>query len=174
MKTHFTILLLLACGLVSAQQYRQSVLNSTGGSAQFGYFQFEWSVGEGTLVDKMDDGNQKLTVSNGFLQPYILYPGYFSPPGSFDPGEVRIFPNPSIEYVEVNISTRHTGKLVLNIYNATGQLVLSREMAGNGVDIVERIPISNFAQGYYSLQIELTGEGGNISKKSVYKIIKIK
>lgn len=148
-----------------------SVINSSGGSAQSGYFQFEWSVGELALVDKMS--SNALVVTNGFLQPYILYPGANNQYNHFGADEIKVFPSPASSYVEINFFTKQRGRISLVFYDAAGRKVYVKELQGNGVDIVERIPVTRFANGTYALHIELNAETGYISKKGLYKIIKI-
>jgi hypothetical protein len=172
MKTLFTTFLLLFYSYAWSQLNRQSVINTSGGTFQQGYFQFEWNVGEAALVDHMQDDQGKISVSNGFLQPYLLFPGNKYPSGNFDPMEVRIFPNPATEYVELNISTPQVGQLVIYFYTATGQRIFSRQLAANGVDLIERIDVTSLPQGNYFLHLELLAAKGSLPKKSIYKIVK--
>lgn len=156
----------------SPQDYKQTVINSSGGSSSHGYYQFEWNVGEAALINQMGDVNEKLIVTNGFLQPYLLYPGRNNTDNAFDVDEVRIFPNPATHYIEINFFTKQKGKLTIHFYDALGKKVFSKELTSNGVDLVDRIPITKLSQGIYILHIELTGEEGFVSKKSSYKFVK--
>jgi hypothetical protein len=60
-----------------SQSNTPSVINSSGGSSQTGYYHFEWSVGEISLVNQMSSSNNSLILTNGFFQPYLLYPGRY-------------------------------------------------------------------------------------------------
>ena len=167
-------LFLVCCAATSyGQQNIQSAINISGGSFQKGYYQFEWSVGETALVDQMEEPNRRLIVTNGLLQPYLVYPATTSTQPRFEFHEIRIFPNPSTEYVEINLSTKHSGKLTLSFYSATGQIVFSKELDIYGVDKIERIPVASFPQGIYTLHVELKATEGSVSKRSVYKIVKM-
>ena len=167
-------LFLVCCAATSyGQQNIQSAINISGGSFQKGYYQFEWSVGETALVDQMEEPNRKLIVTNGLLQPYLVYPATTSTQPRFEFHEIRIFPNPSTEYVEINFSTKHSGKLTLNLYSATGQIIYTKELDIYGVDKIERIPVASFPQGIYTLHVELKATEGSVSKRSVYKIVKM-
>lgn len=157
---------------VVAQQNTPSVINSSGGSAQSGYYQFEWSVGELALVSQMNAGNL-LIVTNGFLQPYTLYPGANHQYNHFSSDEIKVFPVPASAYIEINFLTKQRGRISLSFFDATGKKVLIKELQGNGVDIVERIPLSQFAAGVYALHVDLNAEPGFISKKGMYKIVKV-
>src|SRR5512138_1693663 len=102
MKTSTTIILTLLISTASfCQSINTSVLNATGGTAKNGYYQFEWSVGELALVDEMQSSD-KLIVTNGFLQPYLVSPGTNDQGFLFAVDEIKIFPNPASRYVEVN------------------------------------------------------------------------
>ena len=156
-----------------AQSNAPAVINSSGGSAKSGYFQFEWSVGELALVNQMTGNNNTLVITNGFLQPYILYPAANNPGSSFGFEEIKVFPVPASTYLEINFSTKQKGKLKLQLFDAGGKKVFGKELQSNGVDLIERIPMSQFASGVYALQVELDAEAGFISKKGLYKISKI-
>ena len=88
------------------QDYKQSVINSSGGTSSQGYYQFEWNVGEMALINQMSDANEKIIVTNGFLQPYLLYPSRNNTNEAFDADEVKIFPNPATQYIEINFFTK--------------------------------------------------------------------
>ena len=168
-------MLLCICSFIAAQtpqDYKQSVINSSGGTSSQGYYQFEWNVGEMALINQMSDASDKIIVTNGFLQPYLLYPGRNNTNNAFDADEVKIFPNPATQYIEINFFTKQKGKLTIHFFDALGKKVFTKELTSNGVDLVDRIPITKLSQGIYILQIELTGEEGSVSKKSSYKFVK--
>ena len=176
MKNCLLILGILICSIASSQSQinRQSVINVTGGFYNHGYFQFEWSIGESTLISHLEDAGRTHAVTNGFLQPYTFYPAVNNTSSQFDISEVRIFPNPATDYVEINITTKQVGRLYMHLYSPTGQKLMAKELYGHGVDIVERLKISHLPQGNYSLQLELVPIEGSVAKKSNYKIIKFK
>lgn len=150
-----------------------SVINSAGGSAKAGYYQFEWSIGESALINSMTNSDNTYVVTNGFLQPYTLFPVFNNPSNQFGADEIKVFPSPASSYVEINFFTKHKGKIQISFYDAAGKRVFAKELQGNGVDIIERIPVSHFASGMYSLNVELVPEPGSISKKGVFKLMKI-
>ena len=156
-----------------AQSNAPAVINSSGGSAKAGYFQFEWSVGELALVNQMNSSGNTLIVTNGFLQPYILYPATNNPGNSFGAEEIKIFPVPAVTYLEVNFLTKQKGQLLIGLYDAAGKKVFGKELKANGVDLIEVIQMSQLAAGVYALKVELNAEAGYISKKGLYKISKI-
>ena len=173
MKNFLPLFLVCCAATTHGQQNIQSTINISGGSFQKGYYQFEWSVGETALVNEMEEPNKRFIVTNGLLQPYLVYPATTGTQPWFEVHEIRIFPNPSTEYVEINLSTKHSGKLVLQFFSATGQKVYSTDFDIYGVDKIERIPVASFPQGIYTLNIELKAAEGSVSIRSVYKIVKM-
>src|SRR6185295_15195114 len=134
---------LLLCYCALSQSSNQSVINSAGGSSKYKYYQFEWSVGEMALINQMTDVGNKMIVTNGFIQPYILYPGkHHDNNKHFDKDEIRLFPNPATNYVEINFFTKQKGRLAIHLYDAMGNKSYSKEMTCDGVDLIERIPVT--------------------------------
>jgi Secretion system C-terminal sorting domain len=150
-----------------------SVINVSGGNSQKGYYQFEWSVGEMSLINEMESRPNKLVVTNGFLQSYLLNPGTNNTDHQFGADEIRVFPNPASNYVEINFFTRQQGRLRIGFYDGLGQKISSLELRTYGIDLIQKIPVSLLPEGTYVLRIELDADMGYVSKKGIYKIIKI-
>jgi hypothetical protein len=169
--------ILIFFSLITANGYAQtntpSVINSSGGSLQTGYYHFEWSVGELALVNQMASSDNNLIVTNGFLQPYVLNPGTNNLSSQFGKDEIRIFPNPAPDHVEINFFTRQKGKIRISFYDASGKKVYDREVTCYGVDLVETIKVNHLANGIYGLQIDLVPDDGYVSKHGLYKLIKV-
>ena len=156
-----------------SQSITPSVVNASGGAIQIGYYQFEWSVGEMSLVNEMESRLNLFVVTNGFLQPYLLQPGTNNPNSQFGADEIRVFPNPASRYVEINFFTRQQGRLKIGFYNGIGQKIYSTEFHLYGIDLIQKIPVTHLNLGTYLLRIELDADPGFVSKKGVYKIIKV-
>lgn len=168
-----TISVLFLCYTSYSQQNMQAVVNASGGYAAHDYYRFEWSVGELALVNQMTSSDNRTVLTNGFIQPYILYPGR-NPDGQlFDADEIRIFPIPASTYLEVNFFTKQKGKLHLQFYDVLGKKIYSTDLTSNGVDLIQRIPVNHLPQGTYLLHINLVPEPGSMAKKGTYKFIKI-
>jgi len=172
MKSATSIIALLFISTVSfSQSINTSTINSCGGNAKNGYYQFEWSVGESTLIDQMESA--KLLVTNGFLQPYLVNPGTNDPNYLFSADEIKIFPNPAVRYVEINFFTKQKGQVTLVVYDALGKNIYSQQITCYGVDLIHRIPVSNLPNGSYMLSITLNSNLGFPVKQGAYKILKI-
>ncbi|MFC0774124.1 T9SS type A sorting domain-containing protein [Terrimonas alba] len=173
MKNATTIIVgILISAICNAQSISSSVINVNGGTAKNGYYQFEWSIGEMALVSQMQSGD-RLMVSNGFLQPYLLFPGTFYGQGQFAAEEVKIFPNPASRFIEINFFTKQKGQVTFGFYDMLGKKVFAQQITCNGVDLIHRIPLANLPSGSYLLQINLEGDAGYLSKHGAYKILKI-
>jgi Secretion system C-terminal sorting domain len=156
-----------------SQSVTPAVLNVAGGNSQNGYYQFEWSVGEMSLINQMESRPNLFVLTNGFLQPYILNPGVSNPYNQFGANEIKVFPTPASSYIEVDLFTRQQGKLKMSLYDAIGQRLYSTELHTFGVDLIQKIPINSYNAGTYLLHIDLDADPNFFSKKGAYKIIKI-
>lgn len=172
MKTRSTIIAILLIPVISfSQTINTSILNSSGGSAIRGYYQFEWSVGELALVDQMSNGN--IIVTNGFLQPYLVNPGSKNDGVAFSADEIKVFPNPASRFVEIDFFTHQKGHVLLELYNAVGQKVYTDQFNCYGVDLIRRIPVTNLRPGSYIMNLSMNGDFGVLVKQGAYKMIKI-
>ena len=158
----------------SSQSVTPSVINTSGGSFQSGYYQLEWSIGELALIGEMTSSSNSLLITNGFIQPFIQYPATNNTNNIFGNDEIKIFPNPASSYVEINLFTKQKGRITLSFYDAAGRKILVANDSYYGVGLIKRIPVSQLPNEVYLLHVDLDAEPGYSSKKGVYKIIKIK
>ena len=174
MKNKITVIVVFFISISCfSQRITPSVINVSGGASQQGYYQFEWSVGEMSLVNQMESRPNLFVLTNGFLQPYTIHEGVNYSNNQFGADELKVFPTPASSFVEVNLFTKQQGRLKISFYNDMGQKVYSTELQTYGVDLIQRIPVNRFAQGTYLLHVELDADPNFVSKKGVYKIIKI-
>ena len=157
-----------------SQSIAPSVINTSGGSFQSGYYQLEWSIGELALVEQMTSSNNSLVITNGFIQPFIQYPATINTNNIFGNDEIKIFPNPASSYVEINFFSKQKGRITLSFYDGSGRKILTVADSYYGVGLIKRIPVSHLPNEVYMLHVDLDPYPGNSSKKGVYKIVKIK
>jgi hypothetical protein len=170
-KTTAIIISLSIAFCCHSQNITPSIINSSGGFSQQGYYQFEWSIGELALVNEMKNNINGVVVTNGFLQPYLLYPNSYNPNQQFGAEEIKVFPNPASSYVEVDFLTKGKGSMGLALFNDVGQKLYSKQFYSDGLDRIERIPVSYLTGGVYILHVELKS-GNFVTKQGNYKIIK--
>ncbi len=90
-----------------------------------------------------------------------------SPSGTKD--QLRIFPNPFIDYVTIIIPEAIEAPIDINILNSTGQIIKNKEVQGSGssIEIIRISELGNLIQGTYIIKINT----GNMIYSS--KIIKL-
>jgi hypothetical protein len=167
----FSLPLTLVYNIVWPQTVAPAVLNTSGGTHSFGYANIDWSVGEMPLINT--GSSSLLVVTNGFLQPFTEKPSDTDIGSLFSPDEIRIFPNPSTSYVEINFLTQQKGNLSFRLYNSLGQLQFEKTFYSYGLGRIERINMERLPSTEYFLQIVLDPEPGSVRKKGGYKIIKL-
>lgn len=158
----------------NSQVVAPSVFNAGGGTFQSGYHQFEWSIGELSLVGDMTSSNNAVVITNGFLQPFIQYPSRDNSNHIFGDDEIKVFPNPASSYVEINFLTKQRGRITISFYDASGKKILVTADVYHGVGLIKRIPVSQLPNEVYMLHIDLEPYAGYVAKKGIYKIIKIR
>ena len=157
-----------------SQTVAPSVMNTAGGTAQSGYYQFEWSIGELALVGNMNDQNNSFFITNGFIQSHIQYPALNNSNNFFGNDEIKIFPNPASSYVEINFFTSQRGLIKISIYDGAGKKVHTTADVYHGVGLIKRIPVSHLPNEVYMLHIDLDPYRSYKSKKGIYKLVKIR
>ena len=158
----------------NAQNIAPSVINSSGGSFQSGYYQLEWSIGELALIGEMTSSNNSYVITNGFIQPFTQYPEKNNSNNIFGNDEIKVFPNPATTYVEINFLTKQKGRITLNFYDGSGRKVYTVSDSYYGDGLIKRIPVSQLPNEVYMLHIDLDPNPGSVAKKGIFKIIKIK
>ena len=157
----------------NSQVVAPSVMNTSGGTFQSGYYQFEWSIGELALVGDMASSNNSFVITNGFIQSHIQYPSRDNNSFVFGNDEIKVFPNPASSYVEINFLTKQQGRITMNFYDGAGKKILTTSDNYFGVGLIKRIPVSKLPSEVYMLHVDLDPYAGYKAKKGIYKIIKI-
>jgi hypothetical protein len=169
----FTFILLLTAFNSGAQSVSPSTLNISGQSAAFGNYSFEWSVGEAASVATLS--NSSLVVTTGVLQPYVSnQPVIRNLAGLWLPDEIRVYPNPTRDFIEINILHRFKGKNKLTLMDADGRKVMETEFIYNGNGRIERWDLSKLIIGQYFLYIQqVSPVTGKVVKRGAFTILKI-
>ena len=66
-----------------------------------------------------------------------------------------LYPNPANDILNLSFSNLVKDQAVVNIYNAMGTLVMTKQYAGNDLQRVQNIGVSELAAGFYSIQVSL-------------------
>ena len=168
MKKINLLILSLTCSVCSyAQTVLPSTLNATGATASNGYYSFDWSVGESTAITTIASGNSMLT--QGVLQYHSGNVVDRNLAMIWFPNEVRLFPNPVNNYLEVNFKHLIPGTIHLELSSQSGQILWQKELYYNGVSRIEKLNMSGLPAGIYTLYILQNRVPDNYGSRNYYK-----
>ena len=169
----FTLILIVlfqAAGL--AQPAYPSAINIAGKTSSVGNFSLEWSVGESAAITTM--GNSNLLVTNGLLQFNVENQPETNLVTAFLPEEIRVYPNPVKNILDINILHANKGKHQIELLDASGVKVKEIQLDYNGMGALENWNLSGLPAGQYFLNIRQTNSvNGTLMKKGAYKILKV-
>jgi hypothetical protein len=163
------IVLLLICQRGNAQTIASAVVNTSGGSYVHNHLSLEWSIGETPLVETMMASQNSAAITNGFLQPLNIK---LNTAPIFQSDEIIILPNPSQDWIEVNVLTSQKGQLYLSLVDTHGRQLQNKKISITGTGQLERFNLSGYAAGVYFLSAQLDPSPGSVAKKGSYKIVK--
>ena len=187
MTKKYTIIFIGACLLIlnSSQGFSQtiskdtiapSIINATGGSFIHNQITYEWSIGEGLITDAMQSGT--IVVVNGMLQPAAPESAvrYYHIKNKWSNDEIKIYPNPSKDWVTIRFLSVETGWINMRFVDAAGRSLYSKRFYYPSGSHVERINLSHYASGNYFLDIdlEISISGQSIQKYGSYNIQKLR
>ncbi len=129
----------------------------------------ELGVGEGVQLSNMiltADGNfagagWKYAMNSDDQYLVKIDRGAFVPAteaGLSDKNALLLFPNPTRDYLQLRLESRHSGLLGLHFFNSAGQLVLTREIEDFAQGMNASIDLSQLPPGIYFLQSEIDGK----------------
>lgn len=155
-------LLLFFCFNAASQQ----ATTNTSGTGQAGAMVIDWSLGELTLVQTVQNGN--LLFTQGLHQGRMVS---VQNTGGIGAGELLVFPNPAPRTLNLGIGFFETGTLSLRLFSAGGTLLKQSDEAitsfGN-----KTIDLSFYADGLYLLHAVFTPTNGK-PRKNTYRIMHI-
>jgi len=160
--------ILVAAVTVHAQSIGPATLNATGGYTTIGTNEFEWSVGEMTLVTTFSTSG--IVVTQGVLQPRDIPTGI---PHTALLTNLIVFPNPATSVVNLQYTSAGQGKLTYRLMDMAGQLIRSAAVDVKQGTTSEQINIAPLACATYLLEIAVNMEG-NPTEMTTYKIDKLK
>jgi hypothetical protein len=158
-------LVLAAITSVNAQSVGPSTLNATGGSKVIGTQEFEWSVGEMTMVSTFTGSS--VIVTQGVLQPSAAMTGVQNTTGLIN--QLQVFPNPASSVVNFRYTSVLEGRLNYRLIDMTGKVISSQTMNVKQGTNEQQLDLTSLACATYFLEITAPG-----SETISYKIQKIK
>jgi hypothetical protein len=165
--------LLLIGSLSSAQSLYPYTVNSAGNQVAINKYSIEWSVGESSAVDIMDNNDQYL-FTNGFLQYNVENQKADNLIPSFLSNEIRLYPNPVRNELSINLLHASKGNHQIELLDAKGSKLKEIQIKYNGMGALENWNLSGLKAGHYFLNIRHTdGVTGKLKKNGVFKILKV-
>jgi hypothetical protein len=157
-----------------------AILNTAGGTSDNAnsYFRYEWSFGESILIQSFSPSDSSLLLTQGVIQP-CAEKGPSSHTLIFDEGDYKIFPNPTAGKFELDFFIQMTGKMKLQLIDATGRILETRTYHYDGCCRIELFDLGKYAAGLYYVVADLRPDadqpGGNAerTRHSGLKVIKI-
>ena len=158
-----------------------AIMNAAGGTYDnpLSYFRFEWSVGELVLVQSFAPPDSSILITQGVLQPCTDQVAKSPYTTIFTDGEYRVFPNPTGGQFEVDFFVKQTGRMSLQLIDASGRLLEQRNYHYDGCCRIELFDLTRYPNGVYYVVADLKpdtnrpGDNIEISRHSGLKIIKL-
>ncbi len=165
-----TIFLLAIGGAISirAQSISPRTLNAAGGTAVIGGNEFEWSVGEMTLVSTFSGSS--VIVTQGVLQPYDATSTQVTEQRLLK--NLQVFPNPASTVVNLQYASSDMGSLSYRLLDMTGKEITSAVIDVKQGTATGQFSVAGLACANYMLEVTVNTAG--TTERASYKIQKIK
>ncbi len=171
---HICLLLLASANYCRAQMILPSTLNASGATVNKGYYSFDWSIGESTAVSTLTNGN--LMVTQGVLQYHSGNVADKNVGMIWFPSEVKLFPNPVRNILEINFKHVVSGILHFELFNNAGQLLWQKDALYNGISLIEKLNMAGMPAGNYTLHLYQNDSPDSVRKyykRGAFNIIKV-
>jgi hypothetical protein len=156
----------------SAQTISTYAVNSAGNQISSGKYNYEWSVGESTIITTMNNSN--LMFTNGFLQYNVQNQPASNLVPTFLPDEIKVGPNPTINMVEINILHAEKGKIQIELMDNRGNKIKVTQLDYVGLGAFEKWNLGGLPAGQYLINIRQThAVNGRLIKNGAYQIVKV-
>ena len=142
MRTIFLIANILFAFSFYSQNLDHFVIGTDGGYAGNNQFSLSYTIGE-IVTELGNDSVNNIDLTQGFQQAYI---SIVSTENHIAEIDISVFPNPAVNYLNVNISDLSKVKSYA-MYDMSGKLLLQQEIISNQFEV----SFSNFSSGNYLL-----------------------
>jgi hypothetical protein len=118
--------------------------------------------------------NSNLVITSGVLQSFAASQPVPNTVSTWLPDEIKIYPNPTRDIIEINILHKTAGKIKLEFLDNMGKKVMEKQFEYYGTGSSEKFDLSKLAAGQYFLNIQqLNPVNRRAVKKGAFKILKI-
>jgi len=138
---------ILSFAMLYAQDLNPEIVATAGDSNQGNNIQLDWTLGE-LAVTTIQSSNQQIT--QGFHQPQIQITSVLD--FSEDIGSIDVFPNPSIDHLNMKMSFFKKEKIQIRLYNLEGKQILSKYIEDRNVEeilVIKSLPAGNYFLSFY-------------------------
>ena len=171
MKKSFLLIpfVLAASFAVKGQSVGPSIINAAGNHKNIAGNEFEWSVGEMTLVSTFTTPG--IVVTQGTLQPSDI--DHTGVPVNRLATQLKVFPNPATSVVNVEYTSQVSGTLSYDMLDVNGKVVAQQTMDVKPGTVTGQVNVSQLACATYMLRVTLNPENA-AAETTTYKIQKLK
>jgi hypothetical protein len=155
------ILLLFCCFIFYNVCNAQQVFSTAGKSVSNSNLKLDYTIGEPIILTK---SNGTTTLTQGFHQPTYQFVTKVSQ-SLKDIVDIKLFPNPTNEFLQIEISKLNNLKLAFDIIDLNGKYLSSNVKILNEQT---QLNIKDFPSGTYYIQIRNENE----NQTTTYSIIK--
>ena len=161
--------LLLATFTAGAQSIGPSTLNASGGTAVIASNEYDWSIGEMTMVTTLTLPG--LLISQGVLQPSDAIVGVQNtvPVSKL----LKVYPNPATTVVNLEYTSAEQGILSYKLMDVLGKVVVKQSFKIGAGTTTEQIAVKDLAAASYMLEVSIS-KGDAAPSVVTYKIQKLK
>ena len=156
--------------------------NIGGGSNTIGTdFLIDWSIGESSIIEsfvgKFTTDNLLILpysfVTSGVLQPMDLFHIPILPIESLLLDEVRIYPVPAKNYVNLDFRSGDMGNLSISLFDVAGRIIETKMIIKTEKYIIQNWNISKLTSGNYYFKVIIKPNSNLRIKTGVFKMQKI-
>jgi Secretion system C-terminal sorting domain len=156
-----------------SQSVTPSILNVTGGTNIFTFYRFEWSFGEATAIETLSAASN-IIVTSGVLQPGTDKPATVNNAAAWGHDEIRIFPNPTQGMLEIDFLSKQQGNVTMTLLDESGKMITRKQFVYYGVGSIQKMDLTSYPNGQYFLNILLDPINTSVTKRSTFKVQKLR
>jgi hypothetical protein len=151
-------LLLITVVLLISQLHAQQVVNNAGGIAKNSQYEISWGLGELAIHTFT---SENYTITQGFHQSLLTVTGINE---GIEPGfEISVFPNPTQNFVNLELGANSPNNLEYQVYGQKGQLIERKPIHAQPV----KVSFLDLAGGVYFIKVFMDDK-----KVKTFKIVK--
>jgi hypothetical protein len=159
MKAAIFILFSLFLSLLSnAQSAEQQVIAASGNHGASATHQLSWTIGEPVIETAVATNN---SLTQGFHQTNLVITDVSEP--GLAAFEMTVFPNPSMDFIYLNVSNRNQQMAEYILYDETGRILQQKQI----VEDISMIDLNTLASAAYFLVIS-----SNSGVVKTFKVVK--